>query len=872
MLDSLHSREEKNTKDPNERRGLLHTKASSVCFPPYLLACLPSPSLVIKKLISPAMEQFQGGAAYQVYSPQGSKPLDSLKIVGPVRKEYDKLSKSQVIVVEQPTSRITVPKVLTGALLVHPVIVVQIFALNITAINIEFCVCDALGKRRLIFSNSFTTIQAHPQHTKFPFQLMPRNVWMDVVFDIRSIHRTVYETRAPVGFRGVESVSLSGAGCKVRRIYSLREAPSSFLSHNAPYHLDIPAQFALPGDVEQQHVLVQHGDELLAGGGGGVDSSAATEVAAAPVAPSGYVGGKGHVAAPQHAKSSKPARLHSAPARDSSFAAPAALTGGAAVPSTNISSSSVTTASGAPRRQISSASHLRPQVGALASAARVKPAPAQHVDASFVVQDRVPSTSVSHDVDENLPLRETLRLSATGKGCTASGVLRTSGHAEKYAAARMEHLLPTSDQLRGTDPVGGLQVPLVIDTREDSSARRAIGQGEPNDEAPPSDDEDAEFVVRHYSPYEAANVNSRSHENPFTERAAPAPPVVTANSGQTPSAGVAVSVAREPSQLCEPPSVESSRRQHKSQMKSVLSDASRPLPPPMASTTSVASVDQTALFDAEREANTARQLRLSSSVVLTSHVSVDTNRQAAQVGSYSFRGPPEASSSDAVIFRHRHDLDAPSPAAERRYECVSDDDDQCPCTDDRAFFFPPPEGSEAQSTLSPEVVPRRATDCTALPTYDVAPAGPRVLPPDEVNVGVHVPVRTADLQSAAVENRVPSGNVPELFDDLADRRWDRPSSRWLEGVPSPPPPVRMSHELGCSPPEHQLADKSRYEYDPVVGCYFDRVSNRFVKPPGAQPLSLPGSAPCGGGRRPSPTTVGERGCSPGQPFRQRPVL
>lgn len=239
------------------------------------------------------MDAYQGGNAFQVYSPQGSKPLESLRVTGgTVRKEYDKPSKSQVVTMEQVSSKIVVPRVpKTGALLVHPVVVVQLFVSHATTLlSVEFAVVDQLGKRRLTFSNSFATIQPNPQHCKFPLQTFPRNQWLDLIFDVRQLHHNVYETRASVGFRGVESITLSGAHVRVRRIYTLREVPpisAAPQTSTSPqqqqhdggiaqrrgigagahqqgglYHMHVPSQFTLPADVEQTQILIARGDEL----------------------------------------------------------------------------------------------------------------------------------------------------------------------------------------------------------------------------------------------------------------------------------------------------------------------------------------------------------------------------------------------------------------------------------------------------------------------------------------------------------------------------------------------------------------------------------------------------------------------------------
>ena len=212
--------------------------------------------------------QYQGGVCYQVYSPQGAKPLDFLTVQGSASKQYDKASKSQVVVVEPSSSgaasRVTVPRHVSSSassrtatpfLLTHPCIGIQLnIASPSSAVTVEIVVVDSIAHRRLLFSTHTTTFQATPQHVKIPVPSLPRLMWLDWIINVRSIFSDVYEQRSVTGYRGIASISLSFLG-KVRKIYTLAEEPVS--------ERDIPSSVAFPDGIHKQTVLLHNGTELM---------------------------------------------------------------------------------------------------------------------------------------------------------------------------------------------------------------------------------------------------------------------------------------------------------------------------------------------------------------------------------------------------------------------------------------------------------------------------------------------------------------------------------------------------------------------------------------------------------------------------------
>ena len=206
------------------------------------------------------MNAFQGGFIYQIFSPQGSKPLENLRAAGNVQKGYEKACRSQVVVLSGTGAKIRVPKATKGpgspGLFIQPILGLQLYVPHTAAaLNLEVVLVDSFGSRRIFFSSSFTSEEIHPQHVKIPTSNFPRDIWVDLLLDVRSIHSRLYESRASVGFKGIESIEVSGS-LRVRKIYTMRE-----LSEGSPD--EIPAVFAFPADLPSACVVMVKGDEMI---------------------------------------------------------------------------------------------------------------------------------------------------------------------------------------------------------------------------------------------------------------------------------------------------------------------------------------------------------------------------------------------------------------------------------------------------------------------------------------------------------------------------------------------------------------------------------------------------------------------------------
>lgn len=827
-----------------------------------------------KKKKATTMDVYQGGTAYQVYNPQGSKPLESLKVTGgSVRKEYDKGSKSQVIIVEQPTSKITVPKQLTGALLVHPIVVVQIFAINITSIAIEFTVVDSLGKRRLIFSNSFATIQPNPQHTKFPFQLMPKQIWLDLIFDVRSLHRNVYETRAPVGFRGVESLTVSGAGCKVRRIYSLKELPP--MNGGLGFQMFVPSQFALPADVEQQQIVLTRGDELMVVGTGGKPSQPEEHATPAPMRkvdskaaiPGKTPMGGGSSAGPspkptlaaarQALGSASKAHLLSRHVDVSLSSSPPPLfhshddAMGATAGSTDdvrarlIPSISPLTPSEAedninePSQQLLLRT-FNPSDSSKRTSARIASVTANN---AAVVLQRTVEVAPELSVAANQLERNSVS-ARSDIGDDFAAVSRCADHVVEFR----QHPVLSSLHVSRVAAVSSSQAaPPQGDLQRESITRASLSSRP----AQAADDDEEEFVVRH----------------------------ATVCTDESPDKAVVMRTSAR--------QVEGINPQH-SAVQQPGAAKFRDVPRPM--TLSSRASCTTDIFDAQREANTARQLRLSDSSVLVVDPRGEMEESMKHAQSANAFGHGDSQSlghtspehhidgtqsvpmlsltnvhQHAVLFRSVH-LPTPSTGNRYRQEEQSDDEDEWippeeesttgsaaggRCVDERAFYFPPSSAESGIRVPQVAVVGENSAghvQPTRIPLSTLQP------PPEAITIPMpqvyaqgfghgpsvqHQPLQQQSQPPVAVQA---VGAQQQGYGALAHHqvgRWG--SEGQLQQPLSPPPPVRDStmvlDGLGGSPDPHSVADGQRYEFDPIVGCYFDKVTNRFVKPPQQDPNS-----------------------------------
>ena len=227
------------------------------------------------------MDTFQGGTDYVVFNPQGPKPLEAATFSGAVHKEYDKLCRSQVIIlnngVSQP-AKCVLPREGRKMLLLHPFFVFQLYLGPSAPLTIELAVLDTLGRRRFILSTAFASVQIDPLHVKLPLQGLPRSVWFELAIDVHAVHSCVLQDAASGQVvKGVDGIVLSASGvCRVRKIYTLRGldprmgrrpgqrpmAAVGDVSCASELASCLPTVHALPDGIEKEVVYLRSGYEL----------------------------------------------------------------------------------------------------------------------------------------------------------------------------------------------------------------------------------------------------------------------------------------------------------------------------------------------------------------------------------------------------------------------------------------------------------------------------------------------------------------------------------------------------------------------------------------------------------------------------------
>nr|CCC91716.1 conserved hypothetical protein [Trypanosoma congolense IL3000] len=193
--------------------------------------------------------------SYVLYSPQGSKPLAALDVVGGnVICSYDKGTKSQLLRISPATHVSFLPKLaprsrtgsgsvsgrgagcsLTSA--AQRVIILQLFCEEPTrvafAITIELLIQGKVGRHRLIFSNNFHKLQRCAQHVKVPLKCIVPRVWSNIVFDVSRIYASLHADLAGRASSGEHSQSRKllqftltcSSVCRVRRLLGMPQIP-----------------------------------------------------------------------------------------------------------------------------------------------------------------------------------------------------------------------------------------------------------------------------------------------------------------------------------------------------------------------------------------------------------------------------------------------------------------------------------------------------------------------------------------------------------------------------------------------------------------------------------------------------------------------
>nr|XP_023842090.1 uncharacterized protein C3orf67 homolog [Salvelinus alpinus] len=202
--------------------------------------------------------EYQGGAAVEIFSAQGKDPVAKWKLCGgksAINKEFDKEVKSFVYSLEGSSQAIQMQMPKDGKMalgLVQRFLVLQLNVSQCKDFSTELVITD-LGhlKRRLYLSTVHKEFSATPLHARIPLGLK-RNVWCNMCIDLVSFTSELFKG---AGFLSLDGITVS-ASCKLRRIFTMKTEPAGasdgdlYIGGNGPMD-SIPRSCQLPPDVHQ---------------------------------------------------------------------------------------------------------------------------------------------------------------------------------------------------------------------------------------------------------------------------------------------------------------------------------------------------------------------------------------------------------------------------------------------------------------------------------------------------------------------------------------------------------------------------------------------------------------------------------------------
>ncbi|XP_070558108.1 protein CFAP20DC-like [Ptychodera flava] len=172
------------------------------------------------------LNDFQGGAYFDVFGVQGKDPVSKWKVAGSaVRKVYDKDVKSYVVVIEggTATTRIQLPKDnKQSLLLIQRYLVLQLMVPLGLDFSIELSISDmGNNKRRLFLSSAQKEISITPLHAKIPLSIMKRGVWLNMCLDLLSLVGDVFKGQT---LKSLDTLTIA-ANCRLRRVFTMKAQP-----------------------------------------------------------------------------------------------------------------------------------------------------------------------------------------------------------------------------------------------------------------------------------------------------------------------------------------------------------------------------------------------------------------------------------------------------------------------------------------------------------------------------------------------------------------------------------------------------------------------------------------------------------------------
>ncbi|XP_013987794.1 protein CFAP20DC [Salmo salar] len=202
--------------------------------------------------------EYQGGAAVEIFSAQGKDPVAKWKLCGgksAINKEFDKEVKSFVYSLEGSSQAIKMQMPKDGKMalgLVQRFLVLQVNVSQCKDFSTELVITD-LGhlKRRLYLSTVHKEFSATPLHARIPLGLK-RNIWCNMCIDLVSFTSELFKG---AGFLSLDGITVS-ASCKLRRIFTMKTEPAGasdgdlYIGGNGPLD-SIPRSCQFPPDVHQ---------------------------------------------------------------------------------------------------------------------------------------------------------------------------------------------------------------------------------------------------------------------------------------------------------------------------------------------------------------------------------------------------------------------------------------------------------------------------------------------------------------------------------------------------------------------------------------------------------------------------------------------
>ncbi|KAF0694249.1 Aste57867_14865 [Aphanomyces stellatus] len=293
---------------------------------------------------------FQGGDSVELLAASGKDPAAAWKVVGKVRREYDKLSKAYLFSMEGSAlaTKMTLPKETAKPLgLTQRYLVVQAWLPAAKAIAVEVGVTDSQGvRRRIVMSSAFRGAVVHQLHAQIPLLVVTRETWLNWCFDIAALVAGSFGQS--LNLRTLDSICLSGS-CRLRRVFTMKEPP---IPTDHPFDfvggVEIPRAFAISNSTTEYFAAKAAPDAATSSGRG---ASAGKKAADGKVPPSSSSSsslrpssGAKHASG---AKTTKPASTSSRPPSSSGVrhiekvAPPKDTPRGRATPVATVSSTSV---------------------------------------------------------------------------------------------------------------------------------------------------------------------------------------------------------------------------------------------------------------------------------------------------------------------------------------------------------------------------------------------------------------------------------------------------------------------------------------------------------------------------------------------------